>query len=100
YPPALLSPEIEYHVTLSDSGADKIVEVVGNYLAWADAVGCAVSHETLKTLYSRYERLHQKHIAQGLIVRPLVCASGVCLTCAMETRSGPKLTCRDEIGRA
>ena len=43
----------------------------------------------------RYERLRQKHIAQGLVVRPLVCASGVCLTCAMETRSGPKLTCRD-----
>ncbi len=95
YPPALLSPEIEYHVTLSDNGADKIVEVAGNYLAWADAVCCAVSHETLETLYSRYERLRQKHIAQGLVVRPLVCASGVCLTCAMETRSGPKLTCRD-----
>jgi len=98
YPPTLLSPEIEYHVTTPGSGGKpptELIELVSDYLSWADAVYCSVSFETAQTLYQRYERLRQKHIAQSLITRPLVCASGACLTCAIETHDGPKLICRD-----
>jgi len=95
YPPTLLSPEIEYHVTTSESGATPLVELVGGYLSWADAVYCSVSLETARELYHRYEPLRQRHTAQSIITRPLVCASGVCLTCAVETQSGSKLICRD-----
>ncbi len=95
YPPMLLSPEIEYHVTTPDSGAKPLVELVGDYLGWADTVFCAVSLETAQTLYSRYERLRHRHIAQCLVTHPFACASGVCLTCAIDTRAGLKLVCRD-----
>jgi dihydroorotate dehydrogenase electron transfer subunit len=95
YPPTLLSPEIEYHVTMPDSGAKPLVELVGNYLAWADTVFCAVSLTTAQTLYQRYEPLRHKYIAQCLITHPFACASGVCLTCAIDTRAGPRLVCRD-----
>ncbi len=95
YPPTLLSPEIEYHVTTPDSGAKPLVELVGDYLAWADTVFCAVSLATAQTLYQRYERLRHKHIAQCLVTHPFACASGVCLTCAIDTRAGPRLVCRD-----
>jgi len=99
YPPALLSPEIEYHVTTPDSSARPLEDLVGGYLAWADAVYCSVSLETAQTLYQRYERLRQKHIAQCLLTRPFACAAGVCLTCAIDTHTGThtgsKLVCRD-----
>ena len=95
YPPTLLSPEIEYHVTTSDSGAKPLVELVGDYLAWADTVFCAISLSTAQTLYQRYERLRHKHIAQCLVTHSFACASGVCLTCSINTRSGSKLVCRD-----
>jgi dihydroorotate dehydrogenase electron transfer subunit len=95
YPPTLLSPEIEYHVTTPDSGAKPLVELVGDYLAWADTVFCAISLSTAQTLYQRYERLRHKHIAQCLVTHPFACASGVCLTCSINTRSGSKLVCRD-----
>jgi dihydroorotate dehydrogenase electron transfer subunit len=95
YPPTLLSPEIEYHVTTPDSGAKQLVELVGDYLNWADTVFCAVSLTTAQALYSRYERLRHRHSAQCLVTHPFACASGVCLTCAINTRTGLKLVCRD-----
>ena len=95
YPPTLLSPEIEYHVTTPESGAQPLIELAGNYLAWADTVFCAVSLATAQTLYQRYERLRHRHIAQCLVTHPFACASGVCLTCAIDTRASSKLVCRD-----
>lgn len=95
YPPALLSPEIEYHVTTPQSGAKPLLELVGDYLAWADTVYCAVSLATAHALYERYEGLRHTHIAQCLVTSPFACAGGVCLTCALDTRAGSKLVCRD-----
>lgn len=97
YPPALLLPEIEYHVTTPGSGTKPLVELVGDYLAWADAVYCAVSLATAQALYRSYERLrltHTRHIAQCLVTRPFACASGVCLACAIDTHAGTRLVCR------
>lgn len=95
YPPALLSPEIEYHVTTPGSGAKSLVELAGEYLAWADVVYCAVSLSTAQELYRRYERLRHKHRAQCLVTRPFACATGVCLACAIDTHGGARLVCRD-----
>ncbi len=95
YPPALLSPEIEYHVTIPEGGAKPLVELVGDYLAWADAVYCAVSLTTAQALYRRYERLRHRRLAQCLVTRHFACASGVCLACAIDAHSGARLVCRD-----
>lgn len=95
YPPTLLSPEIEYHVTIPASGAKPLEEVVGDYLTWADSVYCAVSLATAQTLYQRYERLQHKQVAQCLVTYPFACAIGVCLACAIDTRAGARLVCRD-----
>lgn len=104
YPPALLPPEVEYHIVTPGSGSgqpgqfgkpDEIVAALGEYLPWADAAYLNVSRETSVTLYNRYERLRGKHFAQGTLLYPLVCGSGICLTCSVETRGGTKLLCRD-----
>lgn len=70
-------------------------QAIGNYFAWADAACCSVSHGTSQALYQQYERVRQKHFAQGIVLRPLVCGGGICLACTIETLSGPKLACRD-----
>lgn len=92
YPPALLSPEVEYRIVPPN---ERLPEMIGPLLNWADAVYCSLSHETLNALYDRYERVRLKHMAQGVVLRPLVCGSGACLACSIETRSGAKLVCRD-----
>ncbi len=98
YPPALLPPEVEYDIVTSDGSlgiAGSLGSVLGENLQWADAAYCAVSRETSINLYARFERLRGKHFAQALLLHPLVCGNGVCLTCSVETYSGPKLVCRD-----
>jgi dihydroorotate dehydrogenase electron transfer subunit len=98
YPPALLPPEVEYVIITADGSlglAGNLDNVLDENLPWADAAYCAVSRETAIELYARFERLRGKHFAQALLMRPLVCGNGVCLTCNIETRSGSKLVCRD-----
>ena len=98
YPPALLPTEVEYDIVTRDGSVGQtgdVKSVLGNYLVWADAAYCSVSRETSVLLYSSFERLRTKHFAQGMLLQPLVCASGVCLTCGVETFSGSKLICRD-----
>ncbi|MBV9713076.1 MAG: hypothetical protein JO011_19415 [Ktedonobacteraceae bacterium] len=96
YPPALLSPEVEYHIISSEEETpNDLISALEAYLPWADAAYCCVSRETLTALYNRFERLRGKHFAQGLVLQPLVCGSGACSTCSIETHSGLKLICRD-----
>jgi dihydroorotate dehydrogenase electron transfer subunit len=98
YPPALLPPEVEYEIVTGDGSlgkAGKLSSVLGANLQWADAAYCAVSRETSAELYAHFERLRGKHFAQALLLHPLVCGNGVCLTCSVETHSGPKLICHD-----
>jgi dihydroorotate dehydrogenase electron transfer subunit len=98
YPPALLPPEVEYHIVTNDGGLGErgsIQDVLKEYLDWADAACCAVSRPIATDLYSRFERLHPKRFAQGLLLQPLVCANGACLTCSVETFSGQRLACKD-----
>ena len=94
YPPALLSPEIEYRV-VTEQQDKNLLQTLPEILPWADAAYCSVSYETSFALYTRFERLRAKNFAQGTITRPLACGTGVCFACSVETHSGQKLVCRD-----
>ena len=94
YPPALLSPEIEYHVVPEEQN-NNFIQLLTETLPWADAAYCSVSRETSVALYTRFERLRGKNFAQGTIIQPLACGTGICFACSVETRIGQKLVCRD-----
>ncbi|MDQ2906245.1 MAG: hypothetical protein M3Y81_22215 [Chloroflexota bacterium] len=98
YPPALLPSQVEYHIvpagTQTGASGD-LQSILGSYLAWADAAYLSVSHETAAALYQRFEHLRTRNFAQGVLLHPLVCGSGACLTCAVDMHTGPKLICRD-----
>jgi dihydroorotate dehydrogenase electron transfer subunit len=94
YPPALLSPEVEYHV-VTEAQDKHLISTLTPMLSWADATYTSVSHETSLALYTQFERLRGKGFAQGAITRPLVCGTGVCFACSVETRTGQRLVCRD-----
>jgi dihydroorotate dehydrogenase electron transfer subunit len=90
YPPTLLPEEVEYHIVTGD-----LLIEAESYLNWADAACCSLPHDTLLTFYHRYERMRWRHFAQSILLQPLVCGSGICLTCNVETRAGQQLICRD-----
>jgi dihydroorotate dehydrogenase electron transfer subunit len=92
YPPALLAPEVEYHI-VADTGIDKFMADLAPYLFWADALCCSVSHETALALYNRYDRVRSKHFAQATAEGHLICGTGLCLLCDVETHSGSRLLC-------
>ncbi len=94
YPPALLSPEIEYRV-VTEQQDKNLLQTLTEVLPWADATYSSVSHETSLALYTRFERLRARNFAQGIITRPLICGTGVCFACSVETHSGQRLVCRD-----
>ncbi len=94
YPPALLSPEVEYHI-VTEQQDKNLIETLTPILPWADASFSSVSHETSLALYTHFERLRGKGFAQGTNPRPLVCGTGVCFACSVETRTGQRLVCRD-----
>ncbi len=94
YPPALLSPEIEYHVVPEEQN-NNFIQLLTETLPWADAAYCSVSRETSVALYTRFERLRGKNFAQGTLIQPLACGTGICFACSVETRIGQKLVCRD-----
>jgi dihydroorotate dehydrogenase electron transfer subunit len=98
YPPALLPPEVEYRIVAPDSSSGQpgdLLSVVDPYIHWADALYCAVSRETLVSLYTRFERVRNKHFAQGVLLHTLVCGNGACLACSVETYTGQRLVCKD-----
>ena len=95
YPPALLSPEVEYHVVTEQQQDKNLLQTLKEILPWADASYSSVSHETSLALYTHFERLRGKGFAQGTITRPFVCGTGICFACSVETRTGQKLICRD-----
>jgi dihydroorotate dehydrogenase electron transfer subunit len=90
YPPALLPEEVEYHIITGDLATE-----VKDYLNWADAACCSLPRDILLACYQRYERMRRRHFAQCVLLQPLTCGSGVCLTCNVETRTGQQLICRD-----
>jgi dihydroorotate dehydrogenase electron transfer subunit len=90
YPPALLPPEVEYHVETND-----LVSTLDPYIAWADTLCCSVSHETSLALYNHYERLRTKSFSRGTAEGMIFCGTGFCLLCDFETRSGPRMLCRE-----
>lgn len=91
YPAALLPPEVEYQVCASVGEPGEFKD----YLAWADAVCCAVSHETLQALSQVGRRWRDKQFAQVALHEPFICGSGACLSCQVDTRHGSRLICRD-----
>lgn len=90
YPPALLSPEVEYQVFARDD-TGRLAE----YLAWADAVCCSAAPETVEAFARTGTRWLEKNFARIAVWQPFICASGACLACQIETRRGPRLICRD-----
>jgi dihydroorotate dehydrogenase electron transfer subunit len=98
YPAALLPEEVEYRLVTSDGGAGQqstLLTVLGDYLSWADAVCLGVSRETALQLRRRFERLRHPGFAQVAVLQPLVCGTGTCLACALETGRGPRLICQE-----
>lgn len=92
YPPALLPPEVEYQVLAHAAGETAQLR---EYTGWADAICCSVSRETLLLLGQGDPAWRAGSSVQVALWPSLICGSGMCQGCFVETRRGPRLVCRE-----
>lgn len=101
YPVSALPEVVEFQAATLDGSLGhrgSITDLLPNLLAWADLV-CAVGSSSLYlALQAQADKVRfgaTSGFVYGLLIRPLVCGVGACLSCAITTPTGPKLICVD-----
>jgi dihydroorotate dehydrogenase electron transfer subunit len=102
YPVAGLPPEVEFQAATLDGSLGyrgPITDLLSELLRWADAA-CAVGSTALyRTLRQQMEqvrlRAEPKFLYSLVAEHLLVCGVGACLSCAIDTKMGVKLSCVD-----
>ena len=98
YPHALLPPEVELVVATDDGSAGHygvVTDLVPRYLDWADQVFACGPNAMYQKLAEEVRRARSQKPVQVLLETSMACGFGVCYGCAVETRQGMKLVCKD-----
>ena len=91
-----IHPQAEYIVSTDDGSfgqPGRITDLVSRYLGWSDQIFSCGPTPMLEAL-ARETRGTSKSIQVSLEER-MACGMGVCLSCAVRSRSGVKRVCRD-----
>ncbi len=100
-PPALLPSAAEYHVATADGSAGTAgdaLDLLPPLLPWADALYAALpdpSYPGLRDLVYRHRLRARRGFATVLAEAPLACYAAACDGCAVPTRDGYALLCKD-----
>ena len=102
YPVSALPPMVEFQAATLDGSLGyrgPVVDLLPDLLTWADAV-CAVGSTTLyRALQTQAEKVRLRAETNYLfgLVTPhrMACGVGACMSCALETKAGLKLSCID-----
>ncbi len=98
YPAEFLPPEVEV-VTCTDDGSHGrkalVSELLPEYLPWADQVFACGPTPMFRALKQELLRAPWRKPVQALIEERMCCGTGICYSCAVETRQGVRLVCKD-----
>ena len=98
YPAALLPEEVEV-VTCTDDGSagrkSVVSELFPGYLLWADQAFACGPTAMLRALKNELLRAAWRKPVQALLEEQMACGTGICYSCAVVTRRGVKLICKD-----
>lgn len=98
YPAELLPEEVEVVACTDDGSAGRkalVSELFPDYLLWADQAFACGPTPMLKALKSELRRATWRKPALALLEERMACGTGICYSCAVETRRGVKLVCKD-----
>jgi dihydroorotate dehydrogenase electron transfer subunit len=99
YPAALLPAEVEL-VTATDDGtaghAGFVTDLLPQYAAWSDQIfGCGPT-PMFRSMAETLRAMQYRRSCQVLLEERMACGTGICYSCAVETRRhGIKLICKD-----
>ena len=101
YPAELLPPQVEYQVSTEDGsmGAQGFVtDLFAEHLPWSDqtfACGPVPMFRAMSPIARRAAQSGQSSPIQILMETEMACGTGICYGCAVFTRRGVKLCCKD-----
>jgi dihydroorotate dehydrogenase electron transfer subunit len=99
FPASDLPEEVEYQVATEDGSAGfqgLVTDAALQHLAWADQVFACGPVPMFRSLRNAIRASGRRRLsAQVLMEENMPCGWGMCYGCAVETRHGPKLVCKD-----
>jgi dihydroorotate dehydrogenase electron transfer subunit len=98
FPAHLLPPEVELVVTTEDGSLGirgLITEPYAEYLSWADQVFACGPSPMFEAMAEVLRRSRLRRPVQVLLEERMGCGWGVCYGCAVETKRGMRLVCKD-----
>jgi dihydroorotate dehydrogenase electron transfer subunit len=97
-PSASLPAEVEVVSATEDGSAGHrglVSELIAQYLPWADQVFACGPNAMYETMAAIMQREGSRKSVQVLLEEHMACGMGVCYCCAVFTRRGVRLVCKD-----
>jgi len=98
YPPELLPTEVEAVFATDDGSAGQqglVTTLLPGYLPWADQVFACGPNAMLAAMAQVMREARSRKPVQALLEEHMGCGTGVCYGCAVFTRKGVRLVCKD-----
>ena len=98
FPPQMLPREVEA-VSATDDGSTghkgNVTELLPAYLSWADQVFACGPNPMFAAMAQVMRQARSRRPVQALLEERMGCGTGICYGCAVFTRKGVRLVCRD-----
>jgi dihydroorotate dehydrogenase electron transfer subunit len=98
YPPELLPRDVEVLSATDDGSAGHdgpVTDLLSDHLPWADEVFACGPNAMLQAMSQVLGEARTRKPVQALVEERMGCGTGVCYGCAVFTRRGVKLVCKD-----
>jgi dihydroorotate dehydrogenase electron transfer subunit len=98
YPPELLPSEVEAVSSTDDGSAGHhgyVTDLLPQYLPWADQVFACGPTPMFAAMAGVMREARSRKPVQALLEERMGCGTGICYGCAVFTRKGVRLVCRD-----
>ncbi|PZC44650.1 MAG: dihydroorotate dehydrogenase electron transfer subunit [Chloroflexi bacterium] len=98
YPAELLPPEVEYAVSTEDGSlgrAGLVTELFTEHLPWADQSLACGPTPMFRIMASVVRADGMRRSVQVLMETEMACGTGICYGCAVFTKKGVRLCCRE-----
>ena len=98
YPPDLLPPEVEALSATDDGSAAHngyVTDLILQHLSWADQVFACGPTPMFSGMAKVVREARSRKPVQALLEERMGCGTGVCYGCAVFTRRGVRLVCKD-----
>jgi dihydroorotate dehydrogenase electron transfer subunit len=98
YPPELLPNDVEA-ISATDDGSTGyhgyVTDLMPEYLPWADQLFACGPTPMFESMASVMREKRSRKLAQALLEERMGCGTGICYGCAVFTRRGVRLVCKD-----